>query len=337
MSSEDPKKSQLKGKFQITINTSNHQNNPEDPKDEEKSQKPPQLSEENILTTISSFSPNNQKAPMDISNDQNMNIKKKQIYSFSSDYYDELYLNLILDEQRFYQKINCNYMNFQSIINDKMRAILVDWIIDIHYKLNMQSKTLFQCVYIIDAYLSKNIIERTNFQLLGIAAFLIACKENEVNYPPLSSFLAYSDNAYTLKQLTDMEVKVIQKLDYDIFAPTAEEFFAINSEYFEFTEKQRFFGEYFLDASLIHYKLLKYKPSTIAVACGYIVIQFFKLNGIHLIIDNTNKNVTRKDVKNCAKDLLFLVKNLSKSSLKATKNKYMSNKYMNVAQLWEED
>ena len=68
-----------------------------------------------------------------------------------------------------------------------------------------------------------------------------------------------------------MERRVIKKLDFDILSPTAEEFYEINAEYFEFTEKQRFLGEYFLDASLIDYGLLKYKQSTIAVACGYIV------------------------------------------------------------------
>ena len=40
-----------------------------------------------------------------------------------------------------------------------MRAILVDWIIDIHNHYNFEQKTLFNTIYIIDAYLSKNIIE----------------------------------------------------------------------------------------------------------------------------------------------------------------------------------
>ena len=117
-------------------------------------------------------------------------------------------------------------------------------------------------------------------QLLGIAALLIACKENEITYPPLKTFLALSEYSYTLKELIDMEIKIIKKLDFDILVPTSIEFFGINSGNFEFTEKQRFFGEYILDTSLIDYNLLKYKPSTIAVACGYIVIKFFNLNGI---------------------------------------------------------
>ena len=343
MSSNEPKNKKLKGNFHINIESNTNQNSQ---KGELKSiicdKHPTQTTQGNILTTATSMhkglleddhldtseniilSPNIQN---------NIAQKMNQKYSFSKDYFDEVYQNLLLDEQRFYQKINCNYMIFQKDINDKMRAILVDWLIDIHYKLNMKKKTLYQCVFIIDAFLSKISIERKKLQLLGTAALLIACKEIEIIYPTLETFLAFSNNSYTLKELRDMEIKILQELDFDILSPTSEEFFDINADYFEFTEKQRFFGEYFLDASLIDYHLLKYKQSTIAVACGYIVLKYFDLNGINLIANNTNHGVNQKEIKDCAIHLCFLIKNLSESSLEATKNKYMSYKYMNVAQL----
>ena len=267
--------------------------------------------------------------PANIQN--NISLKMLKKYFFSKDYFDEVYQNLLVDEHKFYQRVNCNYMPFQKDINHKMRAILVDWLIDVHFQLNMKKETLFQCVFLIDAYLSKIIIERKNLQLLGIAALLIACKENEITYPPLKTFLALSEYSYTLKELIDMEIKIIKKLDFDILVPTSVEFFGINSGNFEFTEKQRFFGEYILDASLIDCNLLKYKPSTIAVACGYIVIKFFNLNGINQIIHKTYPDIKVKDVKDCARDLCILIKNLPKNS--APKNKYLSNKYKNVAQL----
>ena len=176
-----------------------------------------------------------------------------------------------------------------------------------------------------------------DLQLLGITALLIACKHNEVEYPPLKALTKISNDSFTIEDLKDMEQIVMKKLDFDILAPTCDEFFAINAENFEFTEKQKFFGEYFLDISLIDYHLLKYKQSTIAVACGYIVIKFFNLNGVNQIINNTYPDIKPKEVKDCARDLCYLVKNLSKNSLAATKNKYISNKYMKVAQLCEDN
>ena len=226
-------------------------------------------------------------------------------------------------------------MSFQKSINYKMRAILVDWLIDVHNRCEMKKKTLFQTIFIIDAFLSKNTIDKKHFQLLGMAALLIASKETEIIFPSLNTFLALSNFAYTKQELVDMEREVIKKLNFDILAPTAEEFFEINAEYFEFTQEQKFFGEYFLDSSLIDYNLLKYKPSTIAVACGYIVMKYYKLDGVHLIIDNRSFDVNQKEVKSCARELCFLLKNLSNSSLVATKNKYMTKKYMNIANLCE--
>ena len=126
-----------------------------------------------------------------------------------------------------------------------------------------------------------------------------------IRYPSLQAFIALSDYSYSLEELTEMERKIIFILNFDILAPTAEEFYGINADYFEFTEEQRFFGEYFLDIALIDYNLLKYKQSTIAVACGYIVMKFFKLKDVHLIIDNTSKEVKQKDVKNVLKIYAF--------------------------------
>ena len=341
---------QLNGVFLKNINKISPQKDQEASMDLENPQKYElniqNESQTSILTTMGSMESLNQKEPLNNSNSINLNSsddikifkskEKEVIYSFGEEYFDEVYLNLLLDEKKFYKKINSNYMTLQKSINDKMRAILVDWLIDVHFRFDMKKKTLFNCIYIIDAFLSKNLIDRKYLQLLGMAALLISCKETEIMYPSLNSFLALSDFSYSLQELTNMERFVMKILDFDILAPTAEEFYAINAEYFKFGEKQRFFGEYFLDASLIDYNLLKYNQSTIAVACGYIVMKFFNLNGVHSLLKNTGDNIKQIDVKNCARDLCFLVKNLSNSSLKATKNKYMSDKYMNIAELCED-
>jgi hypothetical protein len=57
-----------------------------------------------------------------------------------------------------------------------MRAILLDWIIDIHFKFKMFPQTLYIVVSIIDKYLSQRSISKEKLQLLGAAAFFIAAK-----------------------------------------------------------------------------------------------------------------------------------------------------------------
>lgn len=46
-------------------------------------------------------------------------------------------------------------MKKQTDINEKMRTILIDWLVDVHYKYKMVPETLYLTVSIIDRYLSK--------------------------------------------------------------------------------------------------------------------------------------------------------------------------------------
>ena len=293
---------------------------------------------QNVKTTSNSnnfiLSENNIN-DLNVSQITNCNLSKNISKNFGEEYFDEIYINLLFDEKKFDEKINPNYMTFQISINYKMRAVLVDWLIEIHYKLNFLEKTLFQCIFIIDLFLSKNIIDVKYLQLLGIASLLIACKENEIIYPNLYNFVKLTNNAYSVEDLTEMERNIMKSLKFDILSPTAEEFFELNAEFFKFSEKQNFFGKYLLECSLIDHNFLKYKQSTIAITCGYITMKFFKLEGVQLILENTNFNIKPSIIKICAKELCTLAINLSKSSLEAVKNKYMSEKFLRVAELFE--
>lgn len=48
-----------------------------------------------------------------------------------------------------------NYMAQQTEISDKMRGILLDWLVDLHFKFKMFPQTLYMTVMIIDKYLCK--------------------------------------------------------------------------------------------------------------------------------------------------------------------------------------
>ena len=56
-----------------------------------------------------------------------------------------------------------NYMDRQGDITYKMRAILVDWLVDVHLKYKMVPETLFLTINIIDRYLDKVNTPRTSF------------------------------------------------------------------------------------------------------------------------------------------------------------------------------
>ena len=280
-------------------------------------------------------------------NEQLISEKKLFEYTFSSnsektlfvgEYLDEIYSNLLSDEKLMKFSPMIGYMERQSDINEQMRAILIDWLVEVHYRFRLKSETLFQTVWIIDTYLSLVEITRAKLQLLGIASLLIACKSQEIYYPQLNEFIDITDGAYAKHELIDMEKKVLKILDFNIVAPTANDFYNIITKAFCFDQKQFYLGKYFLESSLIDYRMIKYSSSVIGVSCAYIVMKFFGIDNYKILYKNevVKENCPQKVIKEAARDICFLVKNLSQSTLKAVKDKYSLNHFLNVVQYCEQ-
>ena len=93
----------------------------------------------------------------------------------------------------------------QTDINEKMRAILVDWLIEVHYKFKLLPETLFLTVNLIDRFLERNDVVRTKLQLVGVGAMLIASKYEEIYAPEVRDFVYITDKAYTKEEILIME------------------------------------------------------------------------------------------------------------------------------------
>lgn len=82
-----------------------------------------------------------------------------------------------------------------------MRAVLIDWLIDVHLKFKLVHETLFMSINLIDRYLSKNNVVRSNLQLVGVAAMFIASKYEEIYAPELKDFVYVCDHAYAKEEI----------------------------------------------------------------------------------------------------------------------------------------
>lgn len=89
--------------------------------------------------------------------------------------YFEDCLHFMLDQENYAVRVS-NYMEKQDEINDNMRGILIDWLIDLHLKFKMFPQTIFTMVTIIDRYLNNKNISKNKLQLVGVAALFIAAK-----------------------------------------------------------------------------------------------------------------------------------------------------------------
>ena len=87
-------------------------------------------------------------------------------------------------------------MSNQEDINEKMRTVLVDWLIEVHLKFKLLPETLYLTVNLIDRYLALESVSRKRLQLVGVTAMLIASKYEEIYPPEIKDFVFVTDQAY---------------------------------------------------------------------------------------------------------------------------------------------
>ena len=71
-------------------------------------------------------------------------------------------------------RANPNYISRQRDINPNMRAILVDWLVEVVEEYRLTTDTLYLTINLVDRFLSTTHITREKLQLVGVASMLIA-------------------------------------------------------------------------------------------------------------------------------------------------------------------
>lgn len=187
------------------------------------------------------------------------------------------------DVQRFLREsevmhlASATYMeSVQSDVNARMRAILIDWLIEVHAKFKLVAQTLFLTVGLIDRFLDKEKVLRNKLQLVGVTAMFIASKYEEVYAPECRDFRCISDQAYTCEQILAMESRMLLQLRFEITAPDAlaflKRFAAVARIIMTPRSKTELLAHYLLELTLQEYSMLRYLPSTIAASAVYLAL-----------------------------------------------------------------
>ncbi|KAG5246594.1 cyclin family protein [Salix suchowensis] len=183
------------------------------------------------------------------------------------EYIDDLY--------NFYKKaersgcVPPNYMAQQFDINEKMRGILIDWLIEVHYKFELMEETLYLTVNLIDRFLAVQPIVRKKLQLVGVTAMLLACKYEEVSVPVVEDLILISDKAYSRKEVLDMEKNMVNTLQFNVSVPTPYVFMRRFLKVSQSDRKLELLAFFIIELCLVEYNMLKFPPSLLAAAAIY--------------------------------------------------------------------
>uniref|UniRef100_A0A8C9V400 Cyclin B2 n=1 Tax=Scleropages formosus TaxID=113540 RepID=A0A8C9V400_SCLFO len=235
-----------------------------------------------------------------------------------SEYVKDIYMYLRQLEVR--QPIRPNYMQGYEI-NERMRALLVNWLIQVHYR-----------------FLQVQPVSQHQLQLVGVTAMLIASKYEEMYAPEVADFVYISDNAFSKAEIWKMEVLMLKDLNFDLGRPLPLHFLRRASKAGSADVEKHTLAKYLMELTLMDYDMLHYQPSETAAAA---------LCLSQLIIDGQQWSVMQEHYAGYSEDHLKpIMQHMTKNVVKvnegltkhvAVRNKYASSKLMRVSvlpQLW---
>ena len=82
-----------------------------------------------------------------------------------TEYIGDIIASLKTDEVLYRPK---DYMEEQKDLNPRIRAILVDWLVEVHKKFSLLPPTYFLAINLLDRYLERKQLKRKKLQLCGL-------------------------------------------------------------------------------------------------------------------------------------------------------------------------
>ncbi|NXA10873.1 CCNB1 protein, partial [Sapayoa aenigma] len=246
-----------------------------------------------------------------------------------SSYVNDIYKYLRHLEEK--QPIKCKYLA-GSEINENMRAVLIDWLVDIHLKFQLQQETLYLTVAIIDHFLQNNAVPKTKLQLVGVTAILIASKYEEMHFPLIEDLSFLSDHICSKVQIRQMELIILKALDFHLGFPLPPHFLRRASKIAQVDSKQYVLAEYLMELSILDYNMVHFPPSMIAAAAFCLSLKL--LDGCNLLPPLQHYMFyTERDLlpvmQHIAKNVVLVNKGLVKQ--KAIVKKYAMRTNMNIS------
>lgn len=239
------------------------------------------------------------------------------------------------DIQAYYKSLeatftpNHGYMAKQKDINEKMRGILIDWLIEVHLKFKLKTETLYLTVTIIDRYLEKRQVNRDRLQLVGVTALLLASKYEEIYPPELQDLVYVTDRAYSESQILSMESSMLNVLQFRLSGPTVYRFLPRALRAAGASNEVVFTAQYCAEKALVDFTMVQFPPSVIAAASVLLALRNEGLAWTPTL--QHYSFYSEEELEPAASQLAAVMRRAGRSSLQAVRKKYREAKFLSVA------
>ncbi|XP_068429994.1 G2/mitotic-specific cyclin-B1 [Clinocottus analis] len=229
------------------------------------------------------------------------------------------------------QNVRLLYLEDQEVTGN-MRAILIDWLVQVSLKFRLLQETMYMTVGIIDRFLQDHPVPKKQLQLVGVSAMFLASKYEEMYPPEISDFAYVTDRAYTTAQIRDMEMTLLRVLKFQLGRPLPLQFLRRASKIYEVTAEQHTLAKYLLELTMVDYEMVHFPPSMVASASLALALK---------VLDAGEWDVTLQHYMDyTAESLIPVMAHIAKNVVKvnegltkhmAIKGKYSTSKQMRIA------
>ncbi|WVF67844.1 hypothetical protein IAT40_002605 [Kwoniella sp. CBS 6097] len=184
---------------------------------------------------------------------------------FEEDYSDEIQVYMhSMDNSTL---ASAELMDMQPELQWFMRPYLIDFLIEVHQQFRLRPEVLYLALNIVDRYVSKRVVYKKHYQLVGCAALWIAAKfEDGKDKVPLVRELAeMCCKAYDESAFIQMEGHVLSTINWNIGHPSAEAWLRINTSGNNYEDpKVQNMARFLMEITLFHREFVGIQSSLIA-------------------------------------------------------------------------
>eukprot|EP00708_Paratrimastix_pyriformis_P002342 GAFH01001087.1.p1 GENE.GAFH01001087.1~~GAFH01001087.1.p1 ORF type:complete len:553 (-),score=132.25 GAFH01001087.1:277-1935(-) len=250
-----------------------------------------------------------------------------------TEYVNEIYQFLRESEQSRDCLVTTDYIAHQPEVNERMRAALIDWILDVHYGFKMSPDSLFLSVNLIDRFLSKRQVSASKLLLLGVTSLFLAAKFEETPAISVLDFVSISGEQCSRKAIIKMESLILDTLKYTMSVPTTLTFLKRYAKAADATNQIGMLSRFITELALHDYYVsTHYLPSMVSAAAISLALRVVKRPAWTPTLIHYS-GYQEHQLTECVHDLARTVLKLQFISIRAVYEKYNSLRYLSVAQL----
>ncbi|KAJ2777080.1 B-type cyclin [Coemansia javaensis] len=166
-----------------------------------------------------------------------------------------------------------NYMARQSLLSWESRALLVEWLVQVHHRFNLLPETLYLTMNYVDRVLSVKEITIDKVQLVGAVCLLLASKYEEMYVPSVADMVFMVSNSYSAPEILRAERYVLELLNFDLGWPSPLSFLRRISKADSYDMATRTLAKYLMEVTLMDGRFVGVPCSKIAAAAHYLSLR----------------------------------------------------------------